>query len=296
MRREVGRHGVDRVRQILPGASHTGHDSLPAQLAFRADFARDARHFRREGTQLIYHDVDGFFELKNFAAHVHGDFFREVTVGDGNGHVGNVTNLSGEIARHLVDALGQFLPNAGDAFHFGLTAELAFRADFSRDAAHFHRESAELADHAVDQLGRAEVLTLERAAFQFQRHRLRKIALGHRPDDAPHLHRGLGQFIHQGVDRFNSVRPMAHRVAQGQAFADFSLFADLAAQSQQARVEVLHAAGDLVDAVSHAPFQPKPLRRQPRGKVAVSQVAEGVQQLLHENGVGRIERVHDGLS
>jgi len=33
--------------------------------------------------------VDGFFELEDLAAHVDGDFLREVAAGDGNRHVGD---------------------------------------------------------------------------------------------------------------------------------------------------------------------------------------------------------------
>src|ERR1043165_2658102 len=43
---------------------------------------------------------DGLLELENFAAHVHGDFAREVAVGNGRGHVGDVAHLAGQVARH----------------------------------------------------------------------------------------------------------------------------------------------------------------------------------------------------
>jgi hypothetical protein len=46
LRRQVAGHEVDVVGQVLPGAGDTGHLRLPAQLSFRADFARHPRHFR----------------------------------------------------------------------------------------------------------------------------------------------------------------------------------------------------------------------------------------------------------
>ena len=64
--RKVAGHGVDGVGEIFPGAGHAGHDGLSAELAVGADFAGHARYFRSEGTQLVHHRVDGFFELQEF--------------------------------------------------------------------------------------------------------------------------------------------------------------------------------------------------------------------------------------
>ncbi len=55
----------------VPG--HAGHHGLAAELAFRADLARHARHLRCEGVQLVHHDVDGFLQFENFALHVDRD-------------------------------------------------------------------------------------------------------------------------------------------------------------------------------------------------------------------------------
>ena len=43
----------------------------------------------------------------------------------------------GQVAGHGVDAVGEILPDAGDALHLRLPAELAFGADFARHARHF---------------------------------------------------------------------------------------------------------------------------------------------------------------
>ena len=42
---QVAGHEVHVVGEILPGARHTLHVRLPAELSFRTDFARHARHF-----------------------------------------------------------------------------------------------------------------------------------------------------------------------------------------------------------------------------------------------------------
>ena len=117
LRGQVRAHDVDRVGEVLPRAGHAGHDRLHAEPAFRADFARHARHFRRERAQLLDHRVDGFLELQNFAADVDGDLARQVAVGDGDGHFGDVAHLAGQVRRHRVDVVGEVLPGAGDARH-----------------------------------------------------------------------------------------------------------------------------------------------------------------------------------
>ena len=112
---EVRGHRVDGVGEVLPGAGHAGDDGLAAEPTFGADLAGHARHFRGERAELIDHRVDGFFELEDFAADVDGDLLGQVAVGDGDGHVGDVADLGGEVAGHLVDRFGEVLPHAGDA-------------------------------------------------------------------------------------------------------------------------------------------------------------------------------------
>src|SRR5207237_170597 len=70
---EVRGHGVHVVGQVLPHARHTEHLRLAAELAFRSDLARDARHLARKGVELIDHRVDGALQLQHLALDVHGD-------------------------------------------------------------------------------------------------------------------------------------------------------------------------------------------------------------------------------
>ena len=97
---EVGGHGVDVVGEVLPGAGHAGHLRLAAELALGADLARHARHFRGEAVELVDHRVDGVLQLEDLAAHVDGDLLRQVAVGDGGGHFGDVAHLAGEVGGH----------------------------------------------------------------------------------------------------------------------------------------------------------------------------------------------------
>ncbi len=147
---EVAGHGVHRIGQILPGSAHALHIGLPAEFAFRAHFARHARHFAGEGVELVHHGVDGVLQLQNFAAHVHRDLARQVALGHGRGHLGDVAHLRRQVAGHGIHRVGQILPGAGDAAHIRLPAQFAFRAHFARHARHFRCERAELVHHGVD--------------------------------------------------------------------------------------------------------------------------------------------------
>ena len=60
--------------------------------------------------------------------------------------------------------VGEIFPDAADALHFRLAAELAFGADFARHARDFRSERAELIHHRVD-----GVLELENFAARIDR-------------------------------------------------------------------------------------------------------------------------------
>ena len=60
-----------------------------------------------------------FFELEDFAFHVHGDLPRQVAAGDNGGHFRDVADLGRDVAAHGVDRIGQVFPGAG---HPGTTA------------------------------------------------------------------------------------------------------------------------------------------------------------------------------
>ena len=119
---QVAGHGVHVVGEVLPGACNSGDFGLTAELTVGADFAGHAGDFAGEGVELVHHGVDGFFEQKNFAADVDGDFLGEVAAGDGGGDVGDVTHLAGKVAGHGVDRVGEVLPGSRDTGHLCLTA------------------------------------------------------------------------------------------------------------------------------------------------------------------------------
>ena len=139
---QVGRHQVDVVGEILPGAADARHLRLAAELALGADLARHARHLRGEAVELVDHDVDRVLELEDLALHVDGDLLGKIAARHRGGHVGDVADLAGEVLGHQVHVVGEILPGAGDAAHLRLAAELAFGADLARHARHLGGEAS----------------------------------------------------------------------------------------------------------------------------------------------------------
>jgi hypothetical protein len=121
---------------------------------------------------LIDHRVDRFLQQKDFAAHVDCNLLGQIPVRHRDGHVRNVANLRGEIARHRVDAFGEVLPNPRHLWNLRLAAELSLRADLARHARHLRGENAELLQHGVDDIRRLQELALERPAIHIETHRL----------------------------------------------------------------------------------------------------------------------------
>jgi hypothetical protein len=59
--------------------------------------------------ELVDHRVQRFLELKDLAANVDGDLARQVAVGDCGGDLGDVADLTGEVASHGIDVVGEVL-------------------------------------------------------------------------------------------------------------------------------------------------------------------------------------------
>src|SRR5207302_6891407 len=75
-----------------------------------------------------------------------------VSVGDRSHDLDDAAHLRGQVRSHEVDVVGQVLPDARDAFHLRLAAQLAFGAYLAGDAGHFGGEGVELIDHGVDRV------------------------------------------------------------------------------------------------------------------------------------------------
>src|SRR5207248_3130386 len=147
---------------------------LATQPALGADLAGHTGHFVRKRAELVHHDVDGVLDLQDLAVDIDGDLLRQVAVGDGGGHLGDVAQLHGQVAGHEVAAIGPFPPRSRHALDIGLATELAFRAHFASDAGHFGGEGAQLVHHGVD-----GVFQFEDFAFDIDGNLLGEVAVGH---------------------------------------------------------------------------------------------------------------------
>ena len=204
LRGQVRGEQVDVAGEVLPGAGGAGHVGLAAEAAFDADLARHGGDLVGEGLQRAGHVVDGFGQRRDLALRFHREVLLQVAVGDRGHHLHDAAHLLGQVRRHDVHGVGQVLPRSGDAGHLGLAAELAFGADFARDARHFRRERVELVHHRVD-----GVFQFEDFALHVDGDLARQVAArdrrGHLGDVA-HLR---GQVRGQQVDVVGQVFPGA---------------------------------------------------------------------------------------
>ena len=202
--REVGGHHVDVVGEVFPGARDSRDLGLPTELAVGTDFASDAGDLAGEGAELFDHRVDGVLQLEDLPLRLHGDFLREVAVGDGGRDERDVADLVCQIAGEEVDVVRQFSPGTGDAWHLRLSAKLALDAHLPRHRGHLVREGPERVGHVVDGVRERGDL-----AFRLHHELLRQIAVGdggHDLGDTSHL---AGQVRGHQVDVVGQVFPCA---------------------------------------------------------------------------------------
>jgi hypothetical protein len=176
--REVRRHEVHVLGELLPGSRDAGHVGLAAELTLRADLTGHAGHLVGEGGELGDHRVDRVGERGDLALGLDRDLLGEVALGHRGGDVGDAAHLIGQVGGHDVHVLGEVLPGAGDPGHLGLAAELALRADLARHAGDLRGEGGELGDHRVDRVRQRGDL-----ALGLDRDRLGEVALGDRGGD-----------------------------------------------------------------------------------------------------------------
>ena len=113
---------------------------------------------------------------------------------------GDAAHLVGQVAGHRVHVVGQVLPDAGDALHVGLAAELALGAHLARHARHLGGERVQLIHHRVER-----VLQLEDLALHVDGDLLGEVARG---DGLRHL----GDVAHLGR---SGCRPSGSRCRSG---------------------------------------------------------------------------------
>src|SRR5205085_2195739 len=183
-------------------------------------------------------------ELENFALNVDCDLARQVAAGDRGGHLGDVADLRGQIARHRVHAVGQVLPGAGDAAHLGLAARPPVGSGLTRDARHLGGEGVELVDHRVDGL-----LELQDLAADVDGDLFGEVALGNCGRDLGDVADLAGQVRRHGVDAVGQVLPSAGDAADHRLAAELAFGADLARDARNFGREGIELVDRSVDGV-----------------------------------------------
>ena len=131
---EVGRHGVDVVGEVLPGAGDALHVRLAAQLALGADLAGDAGHLGGEGGELLDHRVDDLADAKELAPQrpavdLDRHRLRQVALGDRADHARDLGGRLDHVLDQLVDRADRRFPAPGRRLDPAALADLAFLAD-----------------------------------------------------------------------------------------------------------------------------------------------------------------------
>src|SRR5205807_2400988 len=229
---EVVRHHVDVVGQVLPGTRDSRHDGLATQLALGAHFAGHARHFGGEAVELIDHRIDGLLQLQDLPAHVHRDLARQVAACDGGRHFGDIADLTGQIARHRVDLVGEILPHAADVLHHRLAAQLAFGTDLALPSTQLFRSAVELIDHRIDGL-----LQLQDLALHIRRDLARQVAARDGGGDFRDVTDLAGQIARHGVDVVGEILPGTGDARHHGLAAELALGAHLARHARHFRRE-----------------------------------------------------------
>ena len=112
--------------------------SLPSMPTSRAT----VDHLLGERRQRVGHVVDGLGERGDLALGLDDQLLLQVAVGDRGDDLDDAAHLRGQVAGHEVDVVGEVLPDAGDARHLGLAAQLALGADLLRDARDLRGEAS----------------------------------------------------------------------------------------------------------------------------------------------------------
>jgi hypothetical protein len=272
--REIGRHDVDIVGQVLPGACHAADLGLAAELALGADLAGDPRHLVGEGGQLVDHGVDGGLDLEDLAARVDCDLLAQVSRRDRRGDLGDGADLTGQVRGHDVDIVGQVLPHPGDTGDLGLAAQCSLDADLAGHPGHLVGEGGQLVDHRVH-----GVLQRQDLAERVHLDLLCQIAPGHGGGDLSDVAHLVGQVAGHAVDRVGQLAPHPADPGHLSLSAEPTLAAHLLGDpghlgGDQGQL-VQHAVEDLADLAQN----PVPARSQPGREVAVAHGRQAREQL-----------------
>ena len=157
LRGQVGRHRVHGLGQVLPHAGHAAHLRLAAELAFGADFARHARHFRGEDAELLdhrVHDVGGAqeFALQRTAIDVETHGLQQIALRHRGDRAGHFARRPEQVVDQRVDGGFHLRPGTGLQTDPDALTGLAFLTDDFADALELLRHTLVRRDDVVESI------------------------------------------------------------------------------------------------------------------------------------------------
>ena len=135
-------------------------------------------------------------------------------------------------AGHEVDVVGEVFPGTGDTGNVGLSAELAFGADFAGYAGDFAGEGVELIDHRVDGL-----FEFENFALNVDCDLAREIAASHGGRDFGDVADLSCQVTGHGVDGVGKILPRAGHAGHHSLATELAIGSDFASDAGHFRSE-----------------------------------------------------------
>ena len=278
---QVGRHQVDVVGEVLPGAGDALHLGLAAELALGADLLGHAGDLGRESTQLIHHGVDRALELEDLAPGLDGDLLREVAVGHRGGDERDVSHLGGEVTGQEVDVVGEVLPGAGDTLDLGLAAQLSLGADLAGHAGHFGGDQTQAIHQLVDRGPDAKGIALHRSTVVLERHLVGEVAFRDVGDDPGDLLGSPGHLVNHAVDAIDTGRPGAGGSTRQRSLGHLTLAADRATDTADFEDHAVGALDHLVERPAHRrEHLVAAARGQADREISIAHRAESVGQIL----------------
>src|SRR5207247_1522281 len=122
---QVAGHDVHVVGQVFPDAADSLDLGLTTQPALGRKRAVEGRDLVREGVTLVLQLVDRLLELEDLSSDIDGDLLGEIALLNRGRDLGDVADLTGQVAGHEVHVVREVFPDAADSLDLGLTTQPA---------------------------------------------------------------------------------------------------------------------------------------------------------------------------
>ncbi len=195
-----------------------------------------------------------------------------------------------QIAGHLVDGLGELLPDARRALDLSLATKLTLSADLAGHTGDLRGEDRQLLGHRVHKLCRAEELAFERTSIHLKFHRLPKVTLGDRANGPRNLICRSDQVIQQSVEAINFGGPPANRARSRHALLEPPFLANRPPQPCQLTRESVLVRDGLVEGRGDLALYSAPIRLQSHGKIAITKCNHRCEHPLRPGSRGTVLR------